>query len=266
MSTAYHPQTERENRTLETVLRARVNFDQDDWGEHRLLAELALNAAPQASSGYSPFFLNHGQEPLLPFDLALGTSRSADGSENPAAEERLRRMRSALDRARSNIESAQQRQKRLADRGRRALRLVVGDLVLLSTANLQLAGTRSKLSAPYAGPFRVARVVNENAYELELPPTLPIHPVINVDRLKPYRDGSSAFPDRPPPHARPPPVTTQDNGAPAYEVERVLARRGRGRGLQYLVLWRGYPMEEATWEPANHLADAPGAVTAFNRL
>ena len=35
--------------------------------------------------------------------------------------------------------------------------------------------------------------------------------------------------------------------APAYEVERIHKHRGSPSQLSYLVLWKGYPIEEATW-------------------
>ena len=75
MSTAYHPQTdgqtERANRTLEEMLRARINFKQTDWDDHLAAAELAINNAQQASTGFSPFHLNYGQEVQLPLDQAI---------------------------------------------------------------------------------------------------------------------------------------------------------------------------------------------------
>jgi hypothetical protein len=40
-----------------------------------------------------------------------------------------------------------------------------------------------------------------------------------------------------------------------FAVERVIAARGRGRGLRYLVAWVGYPPEENTWEPRSSLVD-----------
>src|SRR5215212_340831 len=59
MSTAFHPQTdgqtERMNRTLEDMLRAFVNYKQDDWDTYLSAAEFAYNSAPNASMGMTPF-------------------------------------------------------------------------------------------------------------------------------------------------------------------------------------------------------------------
>ena len=70
MSTAYHPQTdgqtERANRTLEDMLRACVSDRQDDWDEHLTAIEIAYNNSEQASTGFTPFYLNSGQHPTFP--------------------------------------------------------------------------------------------------------------------------------------------------------------------------------------------------------
>ena len=82
MSTAYHPQTdgqtERANRTLEEMLRSLVNFQQTDWDDHLAVAELAINNAQQASTGFSPFHLNYGQEVQLPLDHGHCRSSSVE--------------------------------------------------------------------------------------------------------------------------------------------------------------------------------------------
>jgi len=54
-------------------------------------------------------------------------------------------------------------------------------------------------------------------------------------------------------------------GHPEYEVEEILAHRRRGRGHQYLVKWKGYGMEENTWEPLSNLWGAKDLVEEFSR-
>ena len=116
-----------------------------------------------------------------------------------------------------------------------------------------------KFTFRYLGPFKVKRVANANAYELDLPAQLRIHPVFNVSRLKAYRDGTAAFPTRPQREDRPPPEIALADGAETYEVESILASRGSGARAQYLVKWRGYPVWEATWEKPSALVGASDA-------
>jgi hypothetical protein len=269
MSTAYHPQTdgqtERENRTLEEMLRSFTNWAQDDWDEHLPALELASNNAVQASTGYTPFFLNSGQEVRLPIDGAVEALRD---SPNPEAAERVRLLHVALEQAKKEILKAQERQRKYADQHRREVTFKAGDRVLLSTEHLRLVGTADqrrtpKLAEKFLGPFRVRRMHGTNACELELPPTLRIHPVINVDRLKAYREGTERHSHRPLPFARPPPESNAEDGAESYQVERVLARRGRGAREQFLVEWKGYPTWEATWQSRADLAKAARALAEF---
>ena len=69
--------------------------------------------------------------------------------------------------------------------------------------------------------IRIVRVVSSVAYELELPDTMSrVHPVFHVSKLKAYRDGSSAFPDRQQRPSRPAPELLPDTGEEAWEVTR----------------------------------------------
>jgi hypothetical protein len=266
MSTAYHPQTdgqtERANRTLEELLRARVNFRQDDWDEHLSAAELAVNNAVHASTGFTPFYLNFGHEVELPLDRAIAGLRP---STNPVAAERISRLQADLTRARSNIEAAQQRQAKYADQHRREVKFAIGDQVLLSTEHLRMIGADKrtpKFTFKYLGPFEIKRVVNDNAYELDLPDPLRIYPVFNASRLKAYQDGRASFPSRPRPDVRPPPETSED-GAEQYEVESILAVRGSGPRAQFLVKWLGYPDWESTWMKRSGLNEAREVLAEF---
>ena len=94
-----------------------------------------------------------------------------------------------------------------------------------------------------------------------------IHPTINISQLKEYHDGSAAFPNRPAPLTRPEPEAVTNDGAPEWEVERILDHRryGRRKILQYLILWKGYPVHEATWETDEALDGALELVVNYNK-
>ena len=86
MSTTNHPRTdgmtERVNCIVEDTLRAFVNHRENDWDELLSLCEFAINNSDQASTGYTPFFLNHGCHPITPSSLvARQNSRAMNTAE-----------------------------------------------------------------------------------------------------------------------------------------------------------------------------------------
>jgi hypothetical protein len=266
MSTAYHPQTdgqtERANRTLEEGLRAYVNERQSDWDQHLPALEFAVNSSIQASTGFTPFRLNSGQEARMPIDHVTQAARHCPSQD---ASDRIQHLVDDLAKAKEHLLKAQQRQARYVDQHRRHVTFALGDKVLLSTEHLKTRGFvgSPKFASKYIGPFTVKRVANDNAYELDLPAQLQIHPVINISRLKPYRDGQASFPDRIVPHPRPPPEVVEADGTQQFEVDFILASRGRGRRKEFLVKWKGYPLWESTWESYRHLVNASDVVAAF---
>src|SRR6476661_2781021 len=263
MSTAGHPQTdgkaENRQRTANTMVRHYVDFAQDDWDVKLVRATYAINHTKSVSIGLTPFEVMFRRAPRLPLDAALeplrGRAAIAVDAAVPAATDFLQRHRYLWDVAKSNMLGAQADQKRFADRHRRDERFAVGDEVLLSVKDLALAADpghkrAAKLTARFVGPFKVTKVVNDHADELELPPQLRIHPVQNISKLRRYRHSPAAFDGRPVPVDRPPPDYIDPAGDAEFHVERILAKRRVGRGqMQYLVKWKGYPNEDSSWEP-----------------
>ena len=276
MSTAYHPQTdgqtERANRTLEDMLRAYVNARQDDWDQHLTAVEFAYNNSRQTSTGFSPFFLNSGQHPQVPLSREATTSANNSRTAqhcNAAAEALLEQLWQDLTVAEANVAKAQSAQQRHANRTRRDVQFQVGDRVLLATEDLRWSSRVSrKLTPRFIGPFAIKRVLpNGVAYELELPSSLPVHPVFHVSKLRPLlTDNEPARQQQP---LRPPPVEIDEQEE--WEVEAILDKRMRRRGrsgaplLEYLVHWRGFPSWEDSWEPAEHLQNADELVRAFEQ-
>ena len=170
------------------------------------------------------------------------------------------------DQAITNLQKAQDRQKKYADQKRRDMEVQVGDEVLLSTRNLPVsvaAGGSRKLGPLYCGPFRVMEKFT-TAYRLELPPHMQIHPVFHVSQLKLYRKPESESRK----YSKPGPIITTE-GAEEYEVDEIVKHRKRRRGKQtkveYLVFWKGYPAHEATWEPSENVENAPEKVEEYYR-
>ena len=263
MSSGFHPQTdgqtERANRSIEEMLRAFVGRRQNDWDERLGMIEFAYNNAVHSSSGFTPFYLCYGRHPVSPVNLL-----SQVESKNEAADSFLRQMEEDVAQAISNLKRAQDKQKSYADKRRRELEFQVGDQVLLATKNLPLqvaAGGSRKLGPLYCGPFTVLEKYTA-AYRLQLPPHMRIHPVFHVSQLKLYKKPTNE--ERT--YQKPDPVLT-DAGVEEYEVEEIINHRKRRRGKtttkEYLILWKGYPAHDMTWEPEDNVANAPEKIAEY---
>ena len=128
------------------------------------------------------------------------------------------------------------------------------DLVLLSTVNLRIKGKPTKLKRRFSGPFKVLERISRQAYRLALPTHWKIHDVFHVSLLKQWR--TSSFVQVPESEM---PALEESEDEPRYEVEWILRwRKKRVRGKptrEYYVLWKDYPLEEASWIPANNFDD-----------
>jgi hypothetical protein len=245
MSTAFHPQTdgqtERMNRVLEDVLRHYVSPTCDDWDEYLFAAEFAVNNAVSKSTTFTPFYLCYGEHPPTPLTCELRTS------DPSTADQLVTRIQESIALTKRYLLDAQSRQKQYADARRRPCTFKLGDKVLLSAKNIHLKVRKvTKLFPKYIGPFVITRVINPVAFELELPPQYKVHPVFHASLLKEYKE--SVYTEY-----RPPPPLEWLDGDPVYEVEKILLHRDRRIGggrtrREYLIKWKGYPVEHNTWQ------------------
>jgi hypothetical protein len=263
LSTAHHPQTdgqtERYNRTVEQMLRAYVNYAMDDWDHHLPAVEFAINNSPQSSTGFTPFQLEYGRDPLTP-------PRLFHPSPNPAADSVAQRWQNSLALAADRLSEAKIYQAKYANTKRRDISLTVGQSVLLRSRNytddFSRNRPREKLKHKYHGPYKVLARIGTHAYKLQLPPAMSrVHPVVHVSELKPYHPPLPNSVDAQV-HNRPPPDIVE--GVPEFEVEDILDSRVYRRQKQYLVKWRGYPEYDATWEPASCLTNCMEILDAFH--
>ena len=80
-----------------------------------------------------------------------------------------------------------------------------------------------------------------------------IFPTFHASLLKPWRaNDPEYFPSHE--YSRPGPILNTD-GEEEWPVERILDKRRRGRGWQYLVRWSGYGPEHDEWLPGSEVGN-----------
>src|SRR6202008_1556336 len=251
LSTAFHPQTdglaERTNQWVEQYLRLVTSAHPDKWAHYLPLAMAVHNNKQNSALKIIPNEVMWGHTArLLPEDDKPST--------NHALEDRIQGMKQVHKNA---IDAINQ----LANnKGAPIPQFQKGDKVWLEAHNLKPPYGTPKLLPRRYGPFTVSEIVSPVAYRLTLPPRWNVYPVFHVSLLTPAHE----TPMNGPLYARPPPDII--DGEPEYEVERILDERfsGRARRHEYLVLWKGYPLSDASWEPASGV-HAPDLVKKFKQ-
>jgi hypothetical protein len=134
-----------------------------------------------------------------------------------------------------------------------------GDQVWLEGRHLRTNQPTAKLAPKCHGPFKVIQVMSPVNYRLELPTQWSIHDVFHTDLLTPYRKTPTHGTN----YQRPPPDLVE--GVEEYEVEKVLDSHqyGRGRKLQYLIAWKGYPDSDNQWVNWDNAEGAQEAIREF---
>ena len=190
--------------------------------------------------------------------------------ENPLALDRIKLLKKHWEEAKQHLLQAQEQQSKYANKYRREISFQLGDRVMLSTENINLKEMKQtrKLLSRYIGPYKIIEVLSPLNYRLELPPSLRIHPVFHICKLKLYHDESTKFPTRIQDDLRPLPELLT-NGEEEWEVKKIVGKRTRRVGrtrkerIEYLVIWEGYPEYEKTWEPEENLINAKERVEEY---
>jgi hypothetical protein len=81
--------------------------------------------------------------------------------------------------------------------------------------------------------------------------------VFHAVLLQPYKE-NEVYGEN---YTEPPPEI--ENGEEVYEVETILKHRKRGRGYQYFIKWRGYPITDASWEPEHVFSNDGDILTRY---
>ena len=188
---------------------------------------------------------------MTALDRDVSTRQKEDAPENMKSfvdriwilDDELRERRRAVD---SWMETHANQRRRILDE-----QLRVGKMAWLSIDGITLPWDKhrrtKKFRQKWYGPFEILEQTSPVSFKLHLPATSNIHPIFHANLIKPASDVNMHGKRREPLPA----VSQEDN---TYEVDTILASRETKDGkLEYLVHWKGYLFEEATWEPQRNL-------------
>jgi hypothetical protein len=174
-SAVAHPKTngqvERANSMILQGSKPRI-FKRLDMFRARWVAELpsvlwSLHTTPSRATGFTPFFMVHGSEAVLPTDIDYGSPRvrayTKEGNQ-VALEDVIDQLDEARDVALLRSAKYQQALRRYHERNMRPREFHVGDLVL---RRVQGSKDRHKLSPPWEGPFIIHEVLQPGTYKIQ---------------------------------------------------------------------------------------------------
>jgi hypothetical protein len=206
------------------------------------MTEFAMNSAVSATTSFAPFEVNYGWLPTMFPELDLNETQFK--GVRHFADQALQTIDAVHDAIIANrVFQAYQANKRR----REDPVLKEGDLVYLSTANLNLPKGRAKKLLPkFIGPYPIDKAKPETStYQLRLPPELVnrrIHSNFHVSKLRPHiGNDDERFPHREV-------MTYYDFGEdPQTEwmVDAIVGHRWNRNQVQFHVRWS---LGDTTWE------------------
>ncbi|KAL1504397.1 hypothetical protein AB1Y20_010803 [Prymnesium parvum] len=222
--------TERFNSTLREMARAAWFDGKLEWDLILPYLVLFYNSTIQEATGCSPFFLEHGREPVLPWHPTSFVPEASD-SVNDFVLKHLYGLHLTWEAAMRSVHDAEEaRKSRHDEKYQTNVKFNPGDRVLV----LQ-PGRVSKMDLPYAGPYRILWGPDERdryaLRDLEGRRWNQFH----VGKLKLW------------------PVT-EDLDDEYYIVDQILDSKQASNGeWLFLVKWRGYSAKYNSWEPLANL-------------
>ena len=131
------------------------------------------------------------------------------------------------------------------DRRPRAKNFKKGDIVMLKRHERVMGQPIGTFEPQYVGPYMIASKNRTGAITLVTSTGVPLSRLVRPNQLKFVSHFNPEFKEN------------------VYEVDKIVDHRGEGDNREYKVLWKGYPAEDATWEPVSNLFDAEWSISQY---
>jgi transposase InsO family protein len=273
-SSAGHPegngQVERFNRFLVAGLYCLMNQKQNDWDTQLPALLFAYRTSVHSTTGETPFFLNHGRDPVLPGDILLRDLKSGEDKHKEYARQIMDQQTKIVGEIHQIMEKERAKMKRNHDRAKKKVdisfqvedptTLQPADLVSIYYQEPHVVGHSTKFRSTWSIPFRVIRKLDGNVnYEVQSTRDPRKTKIVHVSRMRLYKPWHRYVMAEPGQHIdlslelpgdliediQPKRLLPNED----YEIDGIIDQYDEGKGKTkktwYLVTWTGYP--EPSW-------------------
>jgi len=164
------------------LLRVIWKGNHKSWDEYLPHIEFAYNRVVHRTTKISPFEIVYGFNPITHLDLIpLPTSFDFVHKERVSKSQFIKDLQ-----VRNQSQSQTEKYVKYDNKGNKARVFNKGDLVWIHLRKERFLHLRkSKLNPHGDGPFQILRKINDNAYQLDLPPEYGVHATFNFTDLVP---------------------------------------------------------------------------------
>jgi len=145
-----------------------------------ITAEFIFNNKVYITTKSSPFKVNYGRE------LRMGFKIRKEG-KHAKIEGFVKKIKEVYEEAKAVLKKSWEKMKKYVNRNRKeAVEYKVGDRMLLSMKDFtwQMRNSKiKKLIEKFVGPYKIKKIILENAVKLVLLALMKIHLVVNVSRI-----------------------------------------------------------------------------------
>ena len=161
------------------------------WDESLPYVQHIYNQALHNSTSHNPLQECLGFQPPTPIDVTLplaSTHKESSHAQDEADKATLffEGVQHICQQVHDILENANTKYNQRHDQHRVPHKFQLGNKVWLHLQKERLIGTHRKLHPLRYGPYTIAKVDRDNAFKLIIPPFLGMHPVFNVELLRPY--------------------------------------------------------------------------------
>jgi hypothetical protein len=171
-------------------------------------------------------------------------------TRSASAKDFVEAMKELHSQVKEQLQNSSHEYKCREDQHRRQIQFEVGDLILAHLRKERFPkGTYNKLKMKKIGPCRVLKKFGANAYEIELPDGIEISLIFNVSYLYPYKDEEEGIGDEQPEVQWTKQMPVAENPQMESILDKRVSKKTRIKEyFEYLVKWKGHPVEDARWK------------------